>query len=256
VKEGGEEVDTWDAYAQPTGLHYSPFDDKVPDWMTNVAEDYEPHMNRSFQDAEWLDFQWCQTGHGGDHLQHKVKLMFGNKPSKAVANGEPTYEGIGNANRATGWWQGHEAWLNFTSGGTMGVVYGAGGLWNWKLTADETGWPEWANSNVSWKEAIELPGAVYVGYLSKALHGVNISDILPNKEIAGGHLCLAKPGSVYIVYLPEGGNVSLQQLTQNLTYRWFDPMGGEFTGSASVQAGIQEFSSAPGKPSVLIVSEI
>lgn len=256
VKESGEEVHQWDAYAQPTGLHYSPFDDRVPDWMTNVGDDYKPHMNRSFQDAEWLDFQWCQTGHGGEHLQHKVKLMFENQPAKAVANGEPTYEGIGNASRASGWWQGHEAWLNFTSGGTMGVVYGAGGLWNWKLDANESGWPDWANSNVSWNEAIELPGAVYVGYLSKALNGMDIADIQPNTEIAGGHLCLAKPGSIYIVYLPQGGNVSLQQLKENMTFRWFDPVGGEFGSNGNTQGDVQEFTSATGKPVVLIVSEL
>ncbi|MFW6290662.1 MAG: DUF4038 domain-containing protein, partial [Mariniphaga sp.] len=36
IKEGGEEFEKWDAYAQPTGLHYSPFDDKIPEWMNNA----------------------------------------------------------------------------------------------------------------------------------------------------------------------------------------------------------------------------
>ena len=53
--------------------------------------------------------------------------------SKATTHAEPTYEGIRDPDNGAGWWQGHEAWLNFTSGGTMGVVYGAGGLWNWTL---------------------------------------------------------------------------------------------------------------------------
>jgi hypothetical protein len=51
VAAGGEEVHAWDAYGQPTGIHY------------------RPHAtNRAHQDAEWLDFQSCQTGHEAEHL--------------------------------------------------------------------------------------------------------------------------------------------------------------------------------------------
>ena len=48
---GGAEIETWDCYGQPTGLHYRPHAD-----------------NAAFQDADWLDFQWCQTGHTGEHV--------------------------------------------------------------------------------------------------------------------------------------------------------------------------------------------
>ncbi|MDP9350483.1 MAG: DUF4038 domain-containing protein, partial [Chloroflexota bacterium] len=44
VPAGGEEIERWDAYRQPTGIHYRPHAD-----------------NRAWQDAAWLDFQWCQT---------------------------------------------------------------------------------------------------------------------------------------------------------------------------------------------------
>jgi hypothetical protein len=253
VKEAGEEIEKWDAYKQPAGLHYSPFDDKVPDWMSDMGGKYEPHMNRSFQDAEWLDFQWCQTGHSGEHLFHKVALMYDNKPVKAVANGEPTYEGISKPDNGSGWWQGHEAWGQFLSGGTMGVVYGAGGLWNWKLSADEPGWPDWANSNVSWREAILLPGAEYVGYLAKALDGIDITDIEKHPELAEGNLCLAKPGELFIVYLPEGGSTKIDALPAHATFRWFDPKKGAFATTGTVTSNVFE---APSKaPFILIVQQ-
>ena len=251
VKEGGEEIEKWDAYRQPTGLHYSPFDDRVPDWMDDFGGKYEPHMNRSFHDAGWLDFQWCQTGHNSEHLFHKVELMYNNKPVKATANGEPTYEGISRPGNGAGWWQGHEAWGQLLSGGTMGVVYGAGGLWNWKLTADEPGWPDWANSNVSWQEAIMLPGAEYVGYMSTALAGLDITDIELHHELAEGNLCIAKPGKLYIVYLPEGGRVRLNQLPGNSSFRWFDPMLGEFISKGNVTSDV--FDAPAEAPFVLIV---
>lgn len=252
VLEGGIEVEKWDAYQQPTGLHYSPFSHETPDWWDRDSA-YVPHQNRVHQDKEWLDFQWCQTGHGGEHITFKVKEMYENQPTKATANGEPTYEGIRDPENGSGWWQGHEAWLQLTSGGTMGVVYGAGGLWNWKLFPDEPGWPDWANSNVSWKEAIELSGAVYVGYVSKALAGLDITDIEKHPELAGGELCLAKPGELYIVYLPQGGDVKLSGLSDQMTYRWFDPVAGEFVSDGQT-VNEQHLFETEHAPMVLVVN--
>ena len=250
VPEGGLETEKWDAYNQPAGIHYNPFDDYCPE-SQNESNCF--HQNKAHQEAEWLDFQWCQTGHSGQHLFHKVERMYENKPVKAVANGEPTYEGIRVPENGSGWWQGHEAWSQFVSGGTMGVVYGAGGLWNWKLTPGEEGWADWCNSHVSWREAIELPGSKYVGYLGKALKGVDITDIEKHPELAEGKLCLAKPGKVYIVYLPEGGKVKLLQLSDNLKYRWFDPRKGEFISDGTIASESQVFESAKEEPTVLIV---
>lgn len=252
IKEGGEEIEKWDAYGQPAGIHYSPFDDYTPDWW-NKPEPYIPHKNSTYQDQLWLDFQWCQTGHGGAHLFHKVERMYDNKLVKASCNAEPTYEGIKDSLNGSGSWQGHEAWSQFCSGGTMGVVYGAGGLWNWKLFKDEPGWPDWANSNVSWKEAIQLPGANYVGYLGKALEGLDITDIEKHHELAGGKLCLAKPGKLYIVYLHEGGELTISDMPVNLKFRWFNPVEGIFYAEGQTTAN-QSFSCEKGKPSVLIVS--
>lgn len=252
VEEGGMEIEKWDAYGQPSGFHYSPYCEVVPDWW-NRPYPFIPHGNKIHQDKEWLDFQWCQTGHAGEHQPWKVEKMHRNLPVKAVANGEPTYEGIRDSANGSGWWQGHEAWLNFTSGGTMGVVYGAGGLWNWKLTKDETGWPAWANSPVSWREAIDLPGSVYPGYMSKALRGLQLSDIEIHPELAEGKLCLAKPGELYIVYLPDGGKLKLKAQANKLFYKWFDPIHGEFYSQIQFVPPDLLFDSGKNDPAVLIV---
>lgn len=252
VIEGGEEIEEWDAYRQPTGQHYSPFCEVIPDWWNRPYE-YIPHQNKVNQNKEWLDFQWCQTGHGGDHQPWKVEKMYNNQPVKAVANGEPTYEGIRDPLNGSGWWQGNEAWLNFMSGGTMGVVYGAGGLWNWKLFKEEPGWPDWANSDVSWKEAIELPGAAYVGYLGKALQGLDLADIERHPELTGGKLCLAKPGKLYIVYLPEGGTVKIEGISSGMNYQYFSPVNGTWSKEEAVTDPEKPFDPVTIRPMVLIV---
>lgn len=254
VTSAGQTVQDWDAYSQPTGLHYSPYDDLLPDWSNDP--NYGFHFNRTNQDEEWLDFQWAQTGHNGEHHPHEVFRMYENEPTKAVANGESTYERIGAPDKATGWWQGHEAWLNYTSGGTMGVIYGAGGLWNWKLSPNEEGWPDWADTHASWDQSIQFEGSKYVGYLSRALEGLDLTDIQRRPDLAYGALALAKESELYIVYLPEGGPVRLGGLRNPMTYRWFDPKEGVWSGSGTTESGIVTTLNAPDKdPWVLIATK-
>ena len=135
----------------------------------------------------------------------------------------------------------------------MGVVYGAGGLWNWKLFPEEEGWPEWADSKVSWREAIELTGSKYVGYLGKALKGLDITDIERHQELTEGKLCLAKPGELYIVYLPEGGNVNINGLKGKEQYKWFDPRDGEFITEGTIENPEAPLSAPAEIPVVLII---
>ena len=237
TEPAGIETYLWDTYRQPTGIHYSPFSHSLADWTDDPRHGF--HFNRTHQDAEWLDFQWTQTGHHGEHLPQKVYEMYDNRPIKGALNGEPTYERMGRPDNATGWWQGHEAWINITSGGTMGHVYGAGGLWNWKLAADEPGWADWANTYAAWYESIEFDGSRYVGYVSRAFEGLDFTDIARRHDLAGGNLALAHEGKLYIVYLEEGGTVTLGGLTEPLPYRWFNPKTGSWSEEGTVSPGDQ-----------------
>jgi hypothetical protein len=252
IEAGGDEIEQWDAYAQPAGIHYNPFDDYQPDFM---RKEQCFHYNRSHQDKPWLDFQWCQTGHGGEHLTHKVARMYENQPVKAVANGEPTYEGIRDPANGAGWWQGQEAWSQLTAGGTMGVVYGAGGLWQWKITPDEPGWPEWGNSEVSWRQAIDLPGSRYVGFVGRALAGMDFTDMEKRPDLADGKPCLARHGHFYLVYLENGGSVKLSEVPGALPYRWFNPKNGEFTAEKVTNRADTNFQSPGPDPWVLLIGK-
>ncbi|MBR9775893.1 MAG: DUF4038 domain-containing protein [Cytophagales bacterium] len=253
VKEGGETVEAWDAYRQPTGIHYNPFDDFIPEWAD--PDTYEIHYNKAYQDAEWLDFQWAQTGHTAQKIYDKVEQMYENKPTKAVANGEPTYEGIRDSENGSGWWQGEEAWMQLMSGGTMGVVYGAGGMWQWKVSPDEEGWAAWANSEVSWREALNLEGSRYVGFVARALEGMPFTDMEKRADLAGGKHCLAKAGQFYVSYLNEGGEITLSELTPEMPYQWFNPKTGAFLPEASVTETIQTFTAPDNEPWVLLVGQ-
>lgn len=231
VAAGGAEVERWDAYAQPTGIHYRPHAD-----------------NRAHQDAEWLDFQWCQTGHNGEHVPERVADMWRNTPIRAVANGEPTYEHGGRIGRAAGWWQGHEAWSNLCAGGTMGVVYGAGSLWQWRLHPDEPGHaPYFLADGADWRAALDFEGARYVGLVGRLLDRLPFADMAPDWQVTLGRRGLLVPGRLFICYCEEGGPLMIFGDTVPLHYRVVDPRTGAIlsSGVRALNAAIPDDGGGP-----------
>ena len=203
----GEEVEAWDAYGQPAGNHYCPHAD-----------------NKAYQEADWLDFQWCQTGHNGEHVQERVMDMWRNEPVKGVANGEPTYENISATGNGAGWWQGHEAWSNLCAGGTMGVIYGAGSLWNWKLSKDEPGHQDWCIApDAGWREALAFEGSRYVGLISQLFKDLPFADMQPNWDYTIGRRGLAVPDKLLILYFAKGGNTTIVSDKVPRNYKVYDP---------------------------------
>ena len=227
VKEAGEMLQTEDAYGQPTGLHYNPCDDFVATWAVNNPIKHCMHYNQAHHEKDWLDFQWAQTGHGSEHEYTNVARLYDAQPTKASANGEPTYEGMGDGQEGLGWWQGKEAWMQLMSGGTMGVVYGAASLWQWKITADEPGWPPWASQQKAWHEAMQMEGSTYVGHMGRILDGLDMADIEKRWDLAGGKPLLAREGELYVAYLDTGGELSIADLPEGLRYTWFNPRDGK-----------------------------
>jgi hypothetical protein len=252
VKEAGEMMESWDAYQQPTGLHYNPCDDYIAEWAIDNPLKHCEHYNKTFQAEDWLDFQWAQTGHSNEHQYHKVERMYANQPTKASANGEPTYEGMNNGQNGLGWWQGEEAWMQFMSGGTMGVVYGAAGLWQWKVSPDEAGWTSWADQPESWEGAMQMEGSKYVGLFGKALEGLDITDIEKGADlIEENHPLLAKEDKLFISYLNQGGRISFKKRPKNYSAKWYNPQSGK-QEKAEIQDDLKSFIAPDESPWVLI----
>jgi len=201
----------------------------------------EAVIDREHQDADWLDFQWCQTGHLGDHVQERVADMWRNLPPKAIANAEPTYEHTRTEEMGHGWWQGHEAWSNLCAGATMGVVYGAANLWQWRHHADEPGHhPYFLGPPGSWRDALDFPGSTYVGLVGRILDGLPTTDMEPDWTTFLSPRGLRVPGRLQIIYQANGGILSpMREDGLPLRYRIIDPTTGEL---------VEEGQHVPGQP--------
>jgi hypothetical protein len=190
VEAGGLEIQAWDGYRQPTGIHYRPH-----------------HRNGEHQDADWLDFQSCQTGHMGDHVPDRLATMWAQRPPKAIMNGEPSYEHNGRRGVAEGWWQGHEAWCNVCAGALMGVAYGAASLWQWRLHPDEPGHGAYfLAEGAGWREALDFEGSRYVGMVGKILDDLPISEASPCWDVSSNTRGLLDPDVFYLGYAEHGGS--------------------------------------------------
>ncbi|MGB5361583.1 MAG: DUF4038 domain-containing protein, partial [Eudoraea sp.] len=140
------------------------------------------------------------------------------------------------------------------SGGTMGIVYGAASLWQWKITAEEEGWTAWSSQSKSWKEALYMEGSIYAGMVGKILSSIDMTNIEKRWDLADGKPLLAKPGSLYISFLKEGGEIEIKSLNKGkgLQFNWINPKNGEVVNSGSADSG--KFNAPDNNPWVLIIN--
>ena len=138
-------------------------------------------------------------------------------------------------------------------GGTMGVVYGAVSLWQWIVTADETGWDKWTDAPFSWHDALSFEGARYVGAISRAFDGFDFKEMERRWELTEDTIgLLCNEGKFYVSYMPEGGTIGIKSIPEKFPYYWFDPMKGVMHSEKNT--GIDKTFTSPDtrQPSVFI----
>ncbi|HET7476116.1 MAG TPA: DUF4038 domain-containing protein [Dermatophilaceae bacterium] len=241
VAVGGAEIEEWDAYRQPTGIHY------------------RPHArNKAHQGAAWLDVQSCQTGHDGDHAPDRLATMWCERPVKAIMNGEPTYENSGRLGKASGWWQGNEAWINICAGATFGIGYGAGSLWQWRTHAEETGHePFYLAPGAGWRDALHFEGSTYVGMVGQILDGIDLSEAEPCWDVCQRTRGLIVPGRLFICYAENGGRWGFLDADGRIpeTYWIIDPRTGTVVDHGTRPHNLGFIAWPDGEPAVLICAD-
>jgi hypothetical protein len=241
IEAGGREIEAWDAYEHPVGLHYRPHS-----------------TNRAHQDADWLDFQSCQTGHDGDHTPDRLATMWAHRPAKAIMNGEPTYESSGRPDKATGWWQGHEAWSNVCAGGLLGVAYGAGSLWQWRLSPSEEGHAEFfLAEHAGWREALDFEGSRYVGLVGHILRGLPLQEASPCWDVVLRSRGLLAPGAFFLSYAEHGGPWHFLDADGRIadSYWIIDPKTGLLVGAGTRPRNFGSIPGEPERPAILICAD-
>lgn len=76
---------------------------------------------------------------------------------------------------------------------------------------------------------------------------VNLAAMTPHDELASTKYCLANPGVAYLVYLPQGGavTVDLTAASGTLAAEWVNPLLGDITSGGTVSGGAKRELQAP-----------
>ncbi len=114
-------------------------------------------------------------------------------------------------------------WKNFTRGNNASLIV---------VLANKAGWSEACRA---------------LGDTRSFATRMNLAAMTPCNDLASTKYCLAKPGTEYLVYLPDGGEVAvdLSAASESLNVEWFDPSVGKSTDTGTVPGGARSRFKAP-----------
>jgi len=86
-----------------------------------------------------------------------------------------------------------------------------------------------------------------MGHSLALANRMNLAAMTPRNELASTKFCLASPGEEYLVYLPDGGKVTvdLSAAKTALSVEWFDPGSGKTKRAKAVRGGARRDFTAP-----------
>jgi hypothetical protein len=124
-----------------------------------------------------------------------------------------------------------------------GVTYGANGIWPWLREGENILNHEDAAGTHSWRESIDFPGSLQIGYLSAFLRQFEWWDFRPanqwlveqpGDEVYNHFISLSKKldHSVILAYIPAPGEVKIRNPLQfAYTGEWFNPATNKTTAA-------------------------
>ncbi len=207
--------------------------------MGNLVKQRDPYKhltsihtldsNNEFGNDSWLDYIMQQRFGTPSYLHRQIlnDRIYG----KPVLNEEYGYEG--NEYEHTADHIRTKAWAIVTAGGFF--TYGGSNMPGHPATISCCDHPFDPSRT-------DLPGAVQVSILKKFMEGTKWWLMDPHDELIQPSrvgFCLASPGEKYLIYLPDGGSVTLNlsQVGGNFIAKWYNPRTGEFSNQTTVVTG-------------------
>jgi len=232
-------------------------------------------VGKEFRNEPWFSFIGYQSGHGDDEKtfrwlnQGPPSTEWNNKPNLPVINIEPNYEAHNgythrkvhndhSVRRAAYW--------SLLVSPTAGVTYGGQGIWGWHIKVQAPADHISTGLGSPWHIAKDLPGALSMKYLHQFFKLIEwwrlvpAPEILteqPGKEDASKFIAAAKSneGDLAVVYLPEGGSVTLKtdSLNKNATARWYHPRTGGWLDAGKLEKSPHTFKTVDRNDWVLLI---
>jgi hypothetical protein len=224
-----------------------------------------------FGQDEWLDIDMFQTRHQSNFKEYKfTRRALAAKPIRPVIDGEPGYENIPNLlnkwnlKRLDDTDVRRSAYWNMFAG-AAGHTYGCNEIWQ---MYDQGRAPKFG-AQVSWHEAIHLPGSRQMGLMKKLFDSLPWQSLRNDQEVLSPTFLsnyrstmamLSSSKNLILVYSPRGRSFRLKIKVLNVETvdaYWFDPedgniqKAGQYTGHKAVR--FKSHRKRGGKDAVLVV---
>ncbi len=194
-----------------------------------------------FHDADWLDFNMLQSGHGARDIPNYEMIArdYHRKPVKPCLDGEPRYEDHPiNWKPENGWFDAFDVrkaayWALLA--GACGHTYGCHDIWQFW----QPGRAPISSARTPWKEALDLPATFQMRHARHLIESRPYLQRIPDQSLivgdpggGGDHVQASRgsDGSYAFIYIPSGKPVTidLDRLSgREIVAWWFDPRNGK-----------------------------
>lgn len=227
-------------------------------------------IGEDFRQESWFDFVGYQSSHGPEPDTYRWITQgppadhWREEPGLPVINLEPCYEEHrmgGSSTCFTAHQVRRALYASLLVSPTAGVTYGHGSVWPWSAQYESPLDHRGAGISRPWFEALYTEGAASVTCLKHFFDNLGWWKLCPAPHLICDQeapqdeerwyvpASLAEDGSFAVIYLPEGGEVTLhgQHLHGLPLRRWYNPRTGEWSaaGKAETAPGGQERYRAP-----------
>lgn len=203
------------------------------------------HSSEHFHEADWLDFNMCQTSHAAHDVDNGLLIDhdYALSPVKPTLDAEPRYENLpvgfyyqhcARFDRFDDYDVRHAAYWALLAG-ACGHTYGDNSVWQMY----KPGGPSQLNATLSWREALDHAGAFQMGHVRRLFESRPWQLLVPDQgcvvdgPVRGpGKVRAAKAsnGSFALVYSPRGEQFTLKMdwvAGPRFRAAWYDPRYGE-----------------------------
>ena len=185
------------------------------------------HSSDCAHEEEWLDFNMLQSGHTRSRYNYEmIRRDYRRLPYKPVLDGESNYEGHPESfNIANGYLDNTDArqsayWAVLS--GACGHAYGHHSIWNFVTLPDKD--TKKGYFAMSWRAALNSPGAGQMKHLRSLIEGVNFLEGVPAQGMIVGNM-----EAVNYVPVLKGASWILAYSAQGLPFEL--RLGGEWSGA-------------------------
>lgn len=231
-------------------------------------------IGSDYIEEDWLDIIGYQSSHSAEEgtvnwiNKGPVAEEWSNIPPRAIMNLEPIYEEI--RKNTTAQDVRNACYWSIFATPVSGITYGANGIWPWLREGEKILNHSDAPWTSTWRESIDLPGGIQVGYLSTFIQKFDWWRLKP----AHKELLVEQPGNkvfnhfisvvktedykTILAYVPVKSTFQLYNpLRVQYTIQWFNPATNQYSDTEVVKGnnGVLELTSPEDQDAVLILTK-